>query len=257
MAQRIRLAEVTAMRITFYVGLLLISLVAPLGAADKSGATSGGKSLDDQLLDDLDSELLPTTKKVAPAAKPGDAAEPGATKPKPSGLDEKLLEEIDGEDIGLGPEPDPLTRVGRNMRKSQSLITEHDTSKRTQELQKRILADLDELLQQTRKQCQGGGSNKPPSQASKPASGSPMGNKPAEGDPANKPSRDSTDRLAKAGKTDVEDQQDLDELVKQVWGHLPDKVRSQMQNVSAENFLPKYEKLIEEYYRRLAEEQSR
>jgi hypothetical protein len=30
-----------------------------------------------------------------------------------------------------------------------------------------------------------------------------------------------------------------------------------MQNVSVENFLPKYEKLIEDYYKRLAEEEVR
>lgn len=226
--------------------------VAPLSAADKTG----GKSLDDQLLEDLDSELLPTEKKVAPAAKPGDAAKPSAPQTGDAGLDQKLLDEIDGEDIGLGPEPDPLTRIGRNMRKVETLIGQRDTSKKTQDVQQRIVSELDLLLEQTKKQCQGG-QGKSPSSASKPASNTPSGSKPAEGDPSDKPARDSTDRLAKAGKTDVDDQQNLDELVKQVWGHLPEKVRGQMQNVSAENFLPKYEKLIEEYYKRLAEEQSR
>ncbi len=227
-------------------------IVAPLAAADKPGV----KSLDDQLLDDLDSQLLPTQPKPNAENKPTDAL-PSVSKPDNSGLDEKLLDEIDGEDIGLGSEPDPLTRIGRNMRKVETLIEKRDTSARTQEVQKRILTDLDQLLQQTKQQCQGGQPKPAPSSAPKPASGTPTANQPAEGDTSGKPARDSTDRLAKAGKTDVEDQQDLDELVKQVWGHLPEKVRGQMQNVSAENFLPKYEKLIEEYYKRLAAEQSR
>ena len=69
-----------------------------------------------------------------------------------------------------------------------------------------------------------------------------------------KPARESTDRLTKPGETKITDEKDLEALVKQVWGHLPDKVRDQMQNASVESFLPKYEKLIEEYYKRLAEE---
>lgn len=240
------------MKPSFIPALLFACLlVAPLGADDKAGQ----KSLDDQLLEDLDSELLPSPPKTNTESKASESP-PNAPKPDKSGLDEKLLDEIDGEDIGQGPEPDPLTRIGRNMRKAESLIGNRDTSPRTQEVQKRILADLDQLLQQTKQQCQGG-QPKPPSDAAKTASNTPANSQPAEGDPSGKPARDSTDRLAKAGKTEVDDEQDLDELVKQVWGHLPEKVRSQMQNVSAEDFLPKYQKLIEEYYKRLAEEQLR
>ena len=44
--------------------------------------------------------------------------------------------------------------------------------------------------------------------------------------------------------------------LKDVWGHLPPKLREQMQSGSFafEQFLPKYEHLIEAYYTRLAEE---
>jgi hypothetical protein len=43
-------------------------------------------------------------------------------------------------------------------------------------------------------------------------------------------------------------------LLKAVWGHLPERVRQEVQNASVEQFLPKYEKLIEDYYKRLAED---
>jgi hypothetical protein len=46
-------------------------------------------------------------------------------------------------------------------------------------------------------------------------------------------------------------------MLKQIWGHLPPKIRDQMQSALIEDFLPKYERLIEEYYSRLAEEESR
>ena len=46
----------------------------------------------------------------------------------------------------------------------------------------------------------------------------------------------------------------VNDLLRRMWGHLPDKVRDQMQASLSEQFLPKYERLIEEYYKRLAEE---
>jgi hypothetical protein len=43
-------------------------------------------------------------------------------------------------------------------------------------------------------------------------------------------------------------------MLKRVWGHLPPRLREQLSSGMAEEFLPKYEKLIEEYYQRLVEE---
>ena len=48
---------------------------------------------------------------------------------------------------------------------------------------------------------------------------------------------------------------DIDELAKQLWGHLPQRTREQVLQTFSEDFLPKYEREIEEYYRRLSEEQ--
>ena len=43
-------------------------------------------------------------------------------------------------------------------------------------------------------------------------------------------------------------------MLKEVWGHLPARVREQMQNAASEQFLPKYEAMIEQYYERLTED---
>ena len=43
-------------------------------------------------------------------------------------------------------------------------------------------------------------------------------------------------------------------LVKQAWGHLPERIREQMPNTASEEFLPKYEEVIEDYFQRMAEE---
>ncbi|HTN74239.1 MAG TPA: hypothetical protein VL096_03295, partial [Pirellulaceae bacterium] len=198
--------------------------------------------LDDQLLDDLNSDLLPNVTKP-------EQTTPSATKPP-----------IEGEDIELGAPQDPLAKIGERMRAVETLIGRHDTSAGTQDLQKQILRDLDQLLEQTKKQCQNG-QCQPGAKSSSPSSQSQGGQKPMPGsepgEASNKPATDSTDELRKSGEAKVAEAAAMDQLVKEVWGHLPEKVRSQMQNVGVEQFLPKYEKLIEDYYKRLAEEQSR
>ena len=45
--------------------------------------------------------------------------------------------------------------------------------------------------------------------------------------------------------------------MKDVWGQLPAREREQMLQSPPEQFLPKYELLLEKYYKRLAEEQKR
>jgi hypothetical protein len=43
-------------------------------------------------------------------------------------------------------------------------------------------------------------------------------------------------------------------LIKDLWGELPPNVREQMMQNPTEQFVPQYESMIEEYYRRLSEE---
>jgi hypothetical protein len=43
----------------------------------------------------------------------------------------------------------------------------------------------------------------------------------------------------------------MQDLLKNVWGELPPRLRQQMLQSSMEQFLPKYELLIEEYFKTL------
>jgi hypothetical protein len=70
-----------------------------------------------------------------------------------------------------------------------------------------------------------------------------------------KPARDSETQVGQRDSSDARLAQMM-ETLKQVWGHLPARVREQMQSGMAEEFLPKYERLIEQYYQRLAEERA-
>lgn len=185
------------------------------------------KSLDQQLLDDLDRELL--------EGLPGRKAKPRTGQP------------ADSQDPTAEPEVDsdnPLAKIAGQMRAVEGRIAERDTSAETQELQKRIVGGLAALLEQAKKQ---GGQKKP-------GQGSGQGNDQAGsgGNPTAGPARDSTDRIER-GRAEAAETADVQDVLRRMWGHLPDKVRDQMQSSLSEEFLPKYQRLIEEYYQRLAE----
>jgi len=208
------------------------------------------KSLNDLLLDDLDNDLLD-----------GLDAIPSKTDPKTTGddqqsrsdLDRQLLRQLgEGEDLGEEAS-NPLVSISRRMRAAKGLIGQRNTSERTQRLQKEIVADLDVLIEQLKKQCStgqcaGGGTKKP---KGKPGSGSKAGTGENQGN--NRPAKDSTTRMGRTRDSRAELDR-MRQMLNAVWGHLPPKVRDQLQSSAPEEFLPKYEKLIEEYYKRLAEE---
>jgi hypothetical protein len=66
--------------------------------------------------------------------------------------------------------------------------------------------------------------------------------------------RTSTDEQKPPGDARTE-LADRTELIKQLWGHLPEREREQMLQSFSGEFLPKYELELEKYYRKLAEEQ--
>ncbi len=63
---------------------------------------------------------------------------------------------------------------------------------------------------------------------------------------------DSSDRLRNDPVVAISPEEQ-DALIKEAWGNLPSHLRKQISNTSMERFLPKYEKLTQEYFRRLAE----
>ena len=184
------------------------------------------KSLDAQLLDDLDADLL---KGLPGASKP---AAPKSAQPA-------------GEDLNEPSQAtDPLAIIGERMRDAQRRIAGRDTSEATQTVQKQIETDLAKLIEAAKKQC--AACNKPGS-----GQGQQAGN--TGGNPTPAPPRDSTNRVEQGTKEAVETA-DVKDVLRRFWGHLPDKIRDQMQSSLSEEFLPKYERLIEDYYRRLAED---
>jgi hypothetical protein len=198
-------------------------------------------SLDTQLLDDLDKELfeglppLPPTRPKAGDAQPAGNS-PTVDPPAATSEAETTLE--------FAPTL-PLARIGQQMLEVQSRIAGRDTSAQTQKAQQAIAAELAALIEQARQQCaackQGGSGS---------GQGALAG---TSGQPVPAPPRDSTDRIEQGTKEAVETAE-VHDLLRRFWGHLPDKLRDEMQSSLSEQFLPKYETIIEDYYRRLAED---
>ncbi|HEY2838732.1 MAG TPA: hypothetical protein VGJ26_06275 [Pirellulales bacterium] len=252
----------------------------PTGPAAKSSGAqpAPAKSLDDQLLEDLG----PDPSADQGLTKPGDAgskpagasnkptgtdkkatAKPKAdiAKPAGDGLDEELLKGLtDGEDVGQAGEQTPLGRVNQEMREVESLIAGSRSDRATQQLQSKIVKDLDELIKQSAKQCQGGNC-KPGSKSGQKTADSRSAKQPGKSSgsgkqPNEQPAHESTDKLRKhaAAKPDMAD---MKEILKGVWGQLPEHEREQMLQSYEEQFLPKYEQMIADYFRSIAEPESR
>jgi hypothetical protein len=233
----------------------LLAFVTSAAAQTPSTAVApaaGSESLGHQLLDDL--TPADPLKSITP---PGDQADPKAT--NPSSRATARFDDL-GEDIGQPSGSLSIARVRQGMQRAESLLgrpaatTDLGAVQQAVTVQKQVVDQLDQLIAELSKQCQGG-ECEPSDQQPKPGQQSqakPGSSSSTTGQGQNA-ARDSTDRLNNASATPV-DKTDFDELAKQLWGHLPERTREQMMQSFSEEFLPKYEQEIEEYYRRLSED---
>jgi hypothetical protein len=233
------------MRFVLALSIATITTVQSPAAEDPAQPSSGIESLGRELLDDLTPDVL-----RQPEKSPRDPASPA---PRFDDL---------GEDIGQPSGPLALARVRQDMQQAETLLAQPqpaaatDTLQQAAQTQQQVVDQLDALIAELSKQCQGGDcppGEQPPkpgerSQAKPGRPGSPSGRGQAA-------ARDSNARLDQARAQPAE-KGDLDSLVKDLWGHLPERSREQMLQSFSDEFLPKYELEIEQYYRGLSEEQA-
>ena len=251
-------------------GFALVLLAMPTLAdahptkASTKAKPDPNKSLEDQLLDDLeadllddesfDGELLDEEKPAATRKEPADAAD----------LESKLLGEIeeglDEEDVSNDDEEDPITKIGRKMRDVEQRLAESRVNDETKQIQLKIVKELADLLDELKKQMKKKSSPKPGGKKPKTAQRKPV-NQPKRGagkpsgTESKQPARDSQEGVRDAKEIAV-DMREMDDLMKELSKMmLPDKAREQMRQGAVEKFLPQYEPLIERYLRRLAEEE--
>jgi len=222
----------------------------------------------DQDLDELLEKFGQTEETPAPAERPRGLApgEPAPPAPKPDGtqpddlkaqdqkIDERLKELLgrkhrkpeDEEQEGGGS--DPISQAVKKMREVEKRLSEPDTGEETRKKQEQIVKDLDEILEQIRSMK--GQPGKPGSRivaemrqqgrTSKPGNepGSNPGNNPGGG--------------MMTGVKFPKPQKFFDPKNKDVWGHLQDDMKGELDNVSRERFLPAREDLIRRYYESVA-----
>jgi hypothetical protein len=172
--------------------------------------------------------------------------------------DEPLLEENE-EDPAL-----KLMRVAKNMRAAEERLKQSDAGNLTRQIQRTIVKDLDALIQES----------PPPTNQSSPQQPSDHKNprsKSRESHSSSKPKRRQASGEKNASKPMPLDREKsltsgtggntkdkagmtkLGELYKDIWGHLPETMRQEMDQYSREEFMAKYSDLLKEYYSRIAE----
>jgi hypothetical protein len=225
------------------------------------GADEGGSTNDDLLErllgDPIDEEAERDVFGPGPGGEqPG--GEPDGPPQKGQDDQDPSLEQVLGP-AGVPEEANPMLDIGRKMRMVEGRIRGHDSGTQTQSMQGEIVASLDELIAAARqkcKKCQGGqsrpqgvASRKPVRQPKQPKPGSGEGRR-SEG-PVSNPN--ATAGTSEGRRPDMEV---MLGVLEELWeGQLPPKAREQMLDLPIEEFLPKYELLIEEYFKQLAEEQ--
>ena len=238
----------------FYLAIVIaaIFVTASQAATDGKPSPSGVESLGGRLLDDLSPDT------TQPSVPPKSPQKEMGTKQIEDSL--KASTPLHGFGAGANPAAQSLARVQNSMQRVQSMLAEPDAdgkpaAKLASPVQHEILSDLDKLIADLSKkcqccngQCQGGQCNQPPKPGQKPGKpGAATGS-------GRTAARDSTDRLDRSTAKPV-DKGEVNEMVKALWGHLPERSREQMLQSFSDEFLPKYEIEIEQYYRRLSEEQ--
>ncbi len=165
-----------------------------------------------------------------------------------------------------------LKQALSGMRTSVTQLGERtDTGLDTQRVQADVVAKLDQLIEEAKRRSKGGS----PSSGSSSSSGDPSKGsgqrQPGEGDPSGaKPgesqTRDGQRGDAKSGENAGEEppekvdpnaeQAALDETQSE-WGALPERVRDLIRQGSRDRVASLYQRLTQEYYRRMAEDASR
>ena len=211
--------------------------------------------LDEQLLQELDEDLLNDLEDdlfegLDAPPKPRDAAPDAARE-----IDDDLLRELDSEPEALDESGDPLSRIGRQMRRVEERIAESRADETTRTMQQEIVAELDKLLERARQQqqSQSASSQQSPSSRSRRERVQQPDSQQTASRESKQSAQDSTDRQGQADPQKP-DPAKMQKLLDELWGHLPKHDRERVRNSTMDQFLPLYEQLIEQYFRRLASE---
>lgn len=210
-----------------------------------------------------------------PAAKPSGIRGTGTSsngEDNPAGkspLDDELIRSLKKAASDATADADRLERAIQGMRDASKRMESADPGKETQALQARVVEDLEQLLkqlqqQQKQKQKQNSSQNQQQQDRQKlqqqqldPKNSGSRQPQPSQPDAAsqqrrNDPARDAQENVTAAQRARDEEAR-REQMVKDVWGHLPPHLREAMMQSFKEKYLPQYEDLVRRYYEALAE----
>jgi len=188
------------------------------------------------------------------------------------------------------PQEDPkkiIERLHKNMESAEDRLDKKDSGDETRHIQSDIVDDLDKLIKQSQNNKGGGGgsstrtvmrkksSSSKGSQKNDSAQNNPSekksgggkgGGKDPQTDKSNGNENDNPDQAA-GGKpsqnpagggggknSNNKEENTVADLFRDVWGHLPLAKRQEMDAYAKERFMPKYDDLLRQYYRTIAEQ---
>ncbi|HUQ70707.1 MAG TPA: hypothetical protein VM165_14355 [Planctomycetaceae bacterium] len=168
--------------------------------------------------------------------------------------------------------PDAIQRAVQSMKGAHAQLADGQTGTATQDLQKQVLAALDELLRTPSKPPQsnpsgnsGGGGQQQNSSSSQSNSQKPddanssagqqqgSGTQQQAGQQRDRSQTDDSEERTGQRRAGVAASLPRRRLEVDVWGHLPEKVREQLLNGYGERMVPQYEALVRKFYESLAD----
>lgn len=168
----------------------------------------------------------------------------------------------------VATEGDPIVSIGKNMSALATRLNEStaNADPERDRLQRQIVDQLDTLLKKLENDSQGqpsagtssgGGASQQDKRTriGQETSVTADSKKSDPGESNRSDSRQSSQRLGKsAPRVNLAE---LLKVVKQVWGHLPEKERERLRQLSGDRVLPGHDLAVEKYFRSLADESQR
>jgi hypothetical protein len=245
---------------TVLSGLLVFLAAAVCGAhMDDPRLSMATPSAAQQEKTGPDEKAKPQAKEDRKAKKPGAET---SSEPAPQ---ESVVKENAGDKLKAIVE-----RATRHLGEAEERLNKNDAGRTTQQVQNDIVRDLDELIEQFKRsdeqqkqqqnESKGGSSNSrgQRSQQDQATQGKGSANSQQRtiSRQASQPKQAQSN--ARRSATTLKDEMSkIADLYKDVWGHLPETLRQEMDQYSRERFMPKYDELLKQYYATIAEKGKR
>ena len=156
---------------------------------------------------------------------------------------------------------DVMERLVKNLRDAETHLAKNDTGEGTQQIQRDIAKDLEDLLEQMKRedkkqQAENKNLGSRPGEQSR-RQRTEQCNDSSQGGAPRQPSQQVKQNALKRSGTRKEEKSKIADLYKDVWGHLPETLRPEMDQYSRERFMDKYSELLKQYYQTIAEKSNR